>query len=177
MRLARSRLFAEAVHRLAEQAKVLGQILVDRNLQLVLAESCTGGWLAKVCTDVPGSSQWLDYGIVSYSNSAKERLLGVSRNTLASKGAVSKETALEMAHGAIAGQPDRLAIAITGIAGPGGGSAEKPVGLVWFAWVLDGHWADAESVIFKGNRENIRQSSVEFALKGALDRVMNLKIR
>lgn len=165
------------MHQLAEQAKGLGQVLIERNLQLALAESCTGGWLAKVCTDVPGSSQWLDYGIVAYSNSAKERLLGVSHKTLASKGAVSKETALEMAHGVIAGQPNRVAIAITGIAGPGGGSAEKPVGLVWFAWALGGHWAEAESVILEGNRELIRQSSVEIAIKGALDRVLNLKIR
>ena len=177
MPLARLLSFAEAVHRLVQRAKLLGQQLVEQQLKLVLAESCTGGWVAKICTDVPGSSGWLDYGIVSYSNSAKQQLLGVSAHTLESKGAVSQETALEMAHGVIGGNPGRMAIAITGIAGPGGGSDQKPVGLVCFAWALGKRWSESESIIFKGNREAVREQSVEFAIEGALRRLSIPTIR
>ncbi|MBS3786308.1 MAG: CinA family protein [Gammaproteobacteria bacterium] len=165
------------MRRLALRAKLLGQQLVEQQLKLVLAESCTGGWVAKVCTDVPGSSRWLEYGIVSYSNSAKRQLLGVSADTLRKNGAVSQEVAFEMAQGVVAGDPGRLAIAVTGIAGPDGGSDEKPVGLVWFAWLLGNRWSESESAIFEGSREAVREQSVEFAIEGALTRLSASAIR
>lgn len=158
-------------------ASHLGQALVGNRLQLVLAESCTGGWVSKACTDVPGSSAWLDSAIVSYSNAAKQRLLNVPARLLETHGAVSKETALAMVKGAVHKDPARLGIAITGVAGPSGGSADKPVGLVWFAWALGEEWIDAESARFSGGRDAVRSQSVEFALHGALTRLRSMTIR
>ena len=158
-------------------ASELGQALIKHRRQLVLAESCTGGWVSKACTDVPGSSVWLDSAIVSYSNSAKQRLLNVPAQVLETNGAVSEATALAMVKGAVRQEPARVGIAITGVAGPSGGTVENPIGLVWFAWALGEDWIDAESMRFSGGRDEVRYQSVEFALQGALSRLLNTTIR
>ncbi|HET8701387.1 MAG TPA: nicotinamide-nucleotide amidohydrolase family protein, partial [Nitrococcus sp.] len=123
---------------LLELAQRAGTLLEDRGLRLITAESCTGGWIAKVLTDVAGSSQWFERGVVVYSNAAKIELLGVSRHSLQSFGAVSREVAAEMARGAVARAPAEVSLAVTGIAGPDGGTPAKPVGLVWLAWYRAG---------------------------------------
>ena len=137
--------------------------------RLVTAESCTGGWLAKCLTDIPGSSQWFERGYVTYSNAAKAQLLGVAPEVLQTFGAVSRQTAEQMAAGALHASGAELAVAITGIAGPGGGSAEKPVGLVWIALArrLAGGAIEgvAEAQHFGGDREAIRRASVAAALQ------------
>ena len=135
--------------------------------RVVTAESCTGGWVAKVLTDRPGSSVWFDRAFVSYSNQAKMAMLGVAASTLDAFGAVSREVVLEMAAGARERAGADFAIAISGIAGPGGGSADKPAGTVWFAWAgADG--ATAECRQFDGDRDRVRRCSVVFALEGLL---------
>lgn len=137
--------------------------------RLVTAESCTGGWLAKTITDTPGSSQWFECGYVTYSNAAKQRDLGVSEHTLATYGAVSAETAREMAAGALRRAEADVAIAITGIAGPDGGTPDKPVGTVWFAVAIPRSYGivdvDARVQYFKGDRDTVRRESVRFALE------------
>src|SRR6267378_6142195 len=115
-------------------ARRVGARLKNRNLKLATAESCTGGWIAQAVTSVSGSSEWFDRGFVTYSNDAKKELLGVRARTLSRHGAVSEETAREMASGALARSRAQVALAVTGIAGPGGGTRKKPVGLVCFAW-------------------------------------------
>ena len=112
----------------------LGALLQERGETLAVAESCTGGWIGKAITDLPGSSAWFEAGFVTYSNEAKKRLLGVRSRTLEAHGAVSAETAAEMAQGALERARADWSLAVTGIAGPGGGAAQKPVGLVCFAW-------------------------------------------
>ena len=146
----------------------VGEALRAAGQRLITAESCSGGWVAKTCTDIAGSSAWFDSALVAYSNAAKQRLLGVSPATLARHGAVSRETAEAMALGAQADLADRVSLAITGIAGPGGGSADKPVGLVWFAWARTGPVVRAESVMFRGDRDAVRRQSVAHALHGLL---------
>jgi nicotinamide-nucleotide amidase len=148
----------------------LSERLPAMQAMLTCAESCTGGWIAKVLTDRPGSSGWFDRGFVTYTNRAKQEMLGVSSVTLATHGAVSRETVLEMAHGALAHSAARYAVAVSGIAGPGGGSKEKPVGTVWIAWVGDG-FADAACAHFPGDREAVRLASVEAALAGLVARL------
>lgn len=143
----------------------LGQRLLARGLRLAIAESCTGGWLAKVVTDIPGSSRWFDRGFVTYSNAAKEEMLGVSTATLQSGGAVSEATAREMARGAVAHSAADMAVAITGIAGPDGGSEEKPVGTVWFAWLLSGDRIHTQRLQFAGDRHEVRHQAVRVALE------------
>ncbi|MCG7948109.1 MAG: CinA family protein, partial [Candidatus Thiodiazotropha taylori] len=123
----------EQIHSLCQQ---LAKLLRDRDECLVVAESCTGGWVAKVLTDLPGSSDWFDRGYVSYSNQAKQSMLGVSAETLARFGAVSLQTVAEMTRGALQQSGADLALAVSGIAGPGGGSQEKPVGTVCFSWQM-----------------------------------------
>jgi nicotinamide-nucleotide amidase len=142
----------------------LGRALHVRGWRLSAAESCTGGWIAKVLTDVAGSSQWFDGGVVSYSNAAKTALLGVSTDVLAAHGAVSEETVCAMAEGARARFGTELAVAVSGIAGPGGGTAEKPVGLVHFAWSAPGGTTAARR-IFAGNRDAVRRQAVALALE------------
>ena len=149
-------------------ASRVGETLLIQERLLVTAESCTGGWVAKACTDLAGSSRWFDAGLVTYSNSAKQRLLGVPERILAEYGAVSRETAEAMAVGALAGANRRVSLAITGVAGPGGGSAHKPVGLIWFAWAMAERTVTAESMVFAGDREAIRRHSVAHALSGLL---------
>ncbi len=146
------------------QAENLGERLRKLGWRLALAESCTGGWLAKLVTDVPGSSDWFDRGFVSYSDQAKQEMLGVDETTLATFGAVSGETARAMVAGVLAQNGADLALAITGIAGPGGGSIDKPVGTVWFAWGRPGADARAARERFDGDREAVRRQAVAYAI-------------
>lgn len=145
----------------------VGAHLLDSERRLVTAESCTGGWISKVLTDVPGSSRWYLGGAVSYSNTLKQSLLGVLPSTLARHGAVSGETAREMAIGALETLGGHIAIAVTGIAGPDGAQPDKPVGTVWFGWAW--HAGDAietrlQIETFAGDREAVRRQSVARAL-------------
>ena len=149
-------------------AESLGRALKERKALLVTAESCTGGWVAHAVTALAGSSEWFERGFVTYSNAAKEELLGVRAQTLERHGAVSEETAREMALGALEHSRGTLALAITGIAGPGGGSEAKPVGTVCFAWASRGGALRSETRRFAGDREAVRRQSVEHALAGAL---------
>ena len=150
-------------------AESLGRRLKARGELLVTAESCTGGGVAQAVTAIAGSSGWFERGFVTYSNEAKVELLDVRAATLERHGAVSEETAREMALGALAKSRGTLALAITGIAGPGGGSPDKPVGTVCFAWARRGGAAHSETRRFAGDREGVRRQSVERALEGALE--------
>lgn len=135
-------------------------------LMLVTAESCSGGWIAKTLTDLPGSSAWFDTGVVTYSYEAKEALLGVNPRTLEHTGAVSEETVLEMVSGALARFGAGVAVAVTGIAGPSGGTPDKPVGTVWIGWKRRGGYGHAQLFHFRGDREAVRRQTVAAALIG-----------
>ncbi|MBI4754725.1 MAG: nicotinamide-nucleotide amidase [Betaproteobacteria bacterium] len=145
-------------------AAAVGEALLARGLMLATAESCTGGWVARALTAIAGSSGWFERGFVTYSNAAKQEMLGVGGDTLATHGAVSEATAREMAAGALTHSHAAVALAITGIAGPTGGSPAKPVGTVCFAWSLGGAGVHAETRCFSGDREAIRRQSVAHAL-------------
>ncbi len=160
---------------LTDLAKRLAAVLQRRGESLVTAESCTGGWVAKVCTDLPGSSAWFDRGFVTYSNAAKQELLGVSAGALERHGAVSEQTVREMAEGALQHSRAQWALAISGLAGPGGGSAEKPVGTVWFAWSGPGGWVMSRRYRFDGDREAIRRRSVATTLSVLTARIGELR--
>ena len=147
----------------------LATILQARQWQLATAESCTGGLIAAACTDVAGSSLWFERGFVSYSNAAKTDLLGVSAALLAQHGAVSQAVAGAMAQGALAHSPAKIAVAVTGVAGPGGGSADKPVGTVWFAWATSAG-VQTECCCFAGDRAVVRAATVQHALRGVIAR-------
>lgn len=152
-------------------AETVGRELSSAGWRVVTAESCTAGWIAKALTDVPGSSQWVDGGYVTYSNSAKVRDLGVSERTLAEQGAVSEATVREMANGALRAAGVEMAVAVSGIAGPDGGTAEKPVGTVWFGIATveaQGLRAICELRHFAGDRDQVRRQSVDHALRLAL---------
>jgi nicotinamide-nucleotide amidase len=149
-------------------AMAVGERLRDERLSLVTAESCTGGWIAKTVTDIAGSSGWFDCGMAAYSYEAKQALLGVNPHTLAEHGAVSQETAIEMVSGALVHSGASVAVAVTGIAGPGGGTADKPVGTVWIAWKRRGGYPRAEVFHFDGDRDAIRRQTVAAALEGLL---------
>lgn len=153
---------------LLKLAATLGEALKCRGGVLSLAESCTGGWLAACITAVPGSSGWFDRGFVTYSNAAKQEMLGVTTDTLATHGAVSEQTAHEMALGAMRNSHANIAVSITGIAGPDGGSAEKPVGTVCFAWIASSGYTRSVTMHFSGTREEVRLQSVKTALDGLL---------
>ena len=149
-------------------ASRVGKRLKASGAMLVTAESCTGGWVAQAVTAVAGSSDWFDRGFVTYSNAAKQAMLGVRKSTLEKHGAVSEETAREMAKGALRRSGGTLAVAVTGIAGPSGGSAAKPVGTVCFSWATRKLlWSETRR--FKGGRESVRRQSVIRALAGALE--------
>lgn len=150
-------------------ALALGQRLKKHEWKLVTAESCTGGGLAYFITDIPGSSEWLERGYVTYSNTAKQELLGVETATLNQYGAVSQETAHAMAEGALKHSEAQISVAITGIAGPGGGSVDKPVGMVWFGWA--GIHADTLTEVrhFSGDRHAVRKESIQFALQRLIE--------
>lgn len=153
-----------------ELAQQVGAALKARGLKLATAESCTGGWVSMALTAVAGSSDWFERGYVTYSNAAKREELGVREETLRRQGAVSEETAREMAAGATRKAGVQAALAITGIAGPTGGSAAKPVGTVCFAWAHGGK-ISSETKRFDGDRESVRRQSVLHALQGLLERL------
>jgi nicotinamide-nucleotide amidase len=150
-------------------ARRVGETLAQRKLMLATAESCTGGWVAQVVTAVPGSSQWFDRGFVTYSNASKQEMLGVSAETLERFGAVSVETAKEMAEGALNRSHAQITLAISGVAGPGGGTAQKPVGTVCFAWAAAGRTVVTHTAHFIGDRTAVRWQAVTQALQGILD--------
>lgn len=152
-----------ALHRLALTA---GALLGERREVLATAESCTGGWIAKLMTDIAGSSAWFQGGAVTYSNDLKQALLGVTAATLERHGAVSRECALEMVAGALARLDASVAVAVTGIAGPSGGMPGKPVGTVWVAWQRRGGSACVEVFHFDGDRDAVRRQTVARALEG-----------
>ena len=149
-------------------ARELGQTLLASNQRVAAAESCTGGWIAKVLTDVPGSSRWFEGGVVSYSNAVKHSVLGVPAELIAAHGAVSEPVARAMAEGARAKFGPDVAVAVTGVAGPDGGTADKPVGLVWFAWASR-RGTVSERRTFAGDREAVRRQSVALALERTLE--------
>jgi len=149
-------------------AQQLGQALLARGWVLATAESCTGGGIGAAITAVPGSSAWFDGGVISYSNRAKQALLGVSAESLLQFGAVSEPVAKQMALGALQCCAADLAVAVSGIAGPDGGSAEKPVGTVWIAWAKADGEVTASRFVFAGDRQSVRQQTVAAALQGLL---------
>ncbi len=151
-----------------ELAQKVGAALKERGLLLVTAESCTGGWVAMQVTAIAGSSDWFERGYVTYSNAAKREELGVAEGTLKRHGAVSEQTAREMAAGALKNGRGQVALAVTGVAGPTGGSREKPVGTVCFAWAR-GSKISSETRRFDGDRESVRRQSVVRALQGVLE--------
>ncbi len=148
----------------------LGRALLARGWRVTVAESCTGGLLAGAITSVAGSSDWFDVGFVTYSNGAKAALLGVPESVLTAHGAVSEETARAMAEGALAQSGADIAAAVTGIAGPSGGTPAKPVGTVCFAWARRGAAAESTTCHLAGDRAGVRAASVTFALEGLLER-------
>jgi len=150
-------------------AAELGRQLLARGWMLATAESCTGGWAAQAITAIPGSSAWFDRGFVTYSNTAKMEMLGVSKTTLDQLGAVSEGTAREMAEGALHQSHAKAAFAITGIAGPTGGSDSKPVGTVCFAWTVLGQVSETEAAHFDGDRRLVRIQAVEYVLRKMLE--------
>lgn len=154
---------------LEELSIQVGAALKARGMMLAAAESCTGGWVAKVITDIPGSSGWFDRGFVTYANLAKQEMLGVREETLRAHGAVSEETAREMAEGALACSRAQVALAISGVAGPGGGTPAKPVGMVCFAWAAQDRATHSRTEYLAGDRESVRRQSVMRALQGVLD--------
>ncbi|OOG45297.1 damage-inducible protein CinA [Rhodanobacter sp. C06] len=151
---------------LRAQAEAVAESCLRQRLMLVTAESCTGGWIAKTLTDLPGSSAWFDAGVVTYSYEAKQALLGVDPRTLEHTGAVSEETVLEMVSGALARFGAGVAVAVTGIAGPTGGTPDKPVGTVWIGWKRRGGYAHALLCHFGGDRDAVRRQTVAAALAG-----------
>jgi nicotinamide-nucleotide amidase len=151
-------------------AEELGALLKRHSLMLATAESCTGGWISMLVTSVAGSSDWFDRGFVTYSNVAKQDMLGVRAETIEIHGAVSEQTAREMALGAIENSQAGVAVSVTGIAGPGGGSENKPVGTVCFGWAINGG-CETTTCHFKGDRTEIREQSAEYALQGLMERL------
>jgi len=160
--------FESKVERLLEE---IAALLSKRDWRMVTAESCTGGWIAKCCTDYAGSSAWFDRAYVTYSYRAKEQMLGVSHDDLVAHGAVSDEIALQMASGAKQHSNAAVVVSATGIAGPSGGMPGKPVGLVHFGWCIDEQTAVCDSAIFEGDRQSVRQQTVLHALEGIILRI------
>jgi nicotinamide-nucleotide amidase len=152
-------------------AKALVERLAAAGKVVATAESCTGGWIAKALTDVAGSSAVFGYGIVSYSNDAKAKVLGVREATLAQSGAVSQETVVEMAEGVLHLSGADISVAVSGIAGPDGGSSDKPVGTVWFAWSSPAAGTTAHIACFGGDRDDVRRQTVLLALNGVDERL------
>ena len=156
----------------------ISQLLLQRGLKMASAESCTGGWIAQQATRFSGSSDWFECGFVTYSNEAKKNMLGVKRKAIAKHGAVSEEVVLQMVTGAIEKSAAQVAVAVSGVAGPTGGTPEKPVGTVWLAWGIQVSPGSALSLgayryVFQGSRHAIRKQSVEAAFGGLLDRLKN----
>jgi len=152
-------------------SREIGHGLMTRGWTLATAESCTGGWISQVVTATAGSSAWFDRGFVTYSNAAKQQMLGVKADTLARHGAVSEATVREMATGALAHSDAQVAISVSGIAGPGGASPDKPIGTICFAWAFPGGRIESETTRFDGDRESIRRQAVVHALATAIRRI------
>ena len=152
-----------------QQAEQLAELFLKSSYKLVTAESCTGGGLAEILTRIPGSSAWFERGFVTYSNDAKMELLNVNLKTLELYGAVSEETAKEMVVGAVNNSHAQIGVSITGIAGPDGGTEEKPIGTVCFAWYLTENNIKTTRIIFEGDRQSVREQSCLLALQGLLD--------
>ena len=150
-------------------AEKVGAALKARRLMLATAESCTGGWISEAVTMVPGSSGWFERGFVTYTYISKREMLGVKEETLGKHGAVAEEVVREMAAGALARSHAQIAVAVSGVAGPDGGTPEKPVGTVCFAWGTKDGKPRSETKHFPGDREAVRRLSVEHALKGVLE--------
>ncbi len=151
----------------------VGKLLLKHQHRLVTAESCTGGLVAALITEIDGSSQWFDRGFVTYSNQSKQQMLGISKQTLLNYGAVSQQVAAQMAEQAVVSSHANLAVSITGIAGPTGGSDEKPVGTVWFGWKFTDpaeQLVQTQHQIFSGSRAAIRMQAVRFALQGIVSK-------
>ena len=142
---------------------LLADLMLEKGFFLATAESCTGGMIAAACTDLAGSSAWFERGFVTYSNAAKTDMLGVDAALIAQHGAVSEPVARAMASGAIRHSQAQVSVAVTGVAGPAGGSADKPVGMVWFAWSVSNS-LHSEMMCFNGNRGSVRQATVEHAI-------------
>lgn len=145
--------------------------LTARGLKMAAAESCTGGWIAKCCTDLAGSSAWFERGFVTYSNDAKRQMLGVEPGVLASEGAVSEAVVRQMAQGALVHSAADVTVAVTGIAGPDGGSVDKPVGTVWFGWAGADGKVRLDGQCFEGDRDAVRRQTVWHALEGLKTRL------
>ena len=154
-------------------AKV-ASLLTARNWRMATAESCTGGWIAKCCTDVTGSSAWFDRAYVAYSYRAKEQMLGIVHDDLLKHGAVSEDIACQMAMGAKENSKAAVTVSATGIAGPGGGMPGKPVGLVHFGWCVGDQPVSCDAVVFTGDRDSVRQQTVLHALEGIISRMKML---
>lgn len=150
---------------LYDLAEKTGRALEARGLMLATAESCTGGWIAEAITMIPGSSAWLDRGFVTYTNEAKQEMLGVRAETLERNGAVSEPVVIEMVQGALESSRAQVAVAVSGVAGPSGGTPQKPVGTVCFAWAIEGEAPRAETRHLDGDREAVRRQSVVHALE------------
>ena len=154
----------------ASVGQQLASALQARGWMMATAESCTGGMIAARCTDLSGSSNWFERGFVTYSNAAKTELLGVPAALIAQHGAVSEAVACAMAQGAAERAPVQASVAVTGVAGPTGGSTDKPVGTVWLAWCVDGQ-VSSERMVFAGDRAAVREATVRHALQGLLERL------
>jgi nicotinamide-nucleotide amidase len=154
--------------------RLMADLMLEKHLFLTTAESCTGGLIAAACTDLAGSSQWFDRGFVTYSNDAKTDMLGVDVALVAQFGAVSEQVVQAMALGAIKHAAAQVAVAVTGVAGPTGGSAEKPVGTVWIGWCVNGQ-TTTELCHFNGDRALVRALTVQRAFQGLVERLQSLK--
>ncbi len=163
-----ARVSDEELHQLAVE---VGATLRSRGWMLATAESCTGGWVGQLLTSLPGSSHWYERGFITYANAAKIEMLGVPKTTLATHGAVSEETAAAMAAGALKHSRAQAALAISGIAGPGGGTPQKPVGLVCYGWALADGTLMSSTCRLDGDREEIRSRAVAAALRGLIELV------
>ena len=166
--LRRGSKISDIEHDIYELAVQAGQCLAQRSWMLVTAESCTGGWVGQAVTAVSGSSAWYERGYITYSNTSKSEMLGVQQATLDRHGAVSPQIAQEMAIGALNRSHAQISVSITGIAGPDGGTATKPVGMVCFAWAARDGLVPQETRYFTGNREAVRRQAVATALQGIL---------
>ncbi|MEW5968081.1 MAG: CinA family protein [Pseudomonadota bacterium] len=163
-----ARVSDEELHQLAEE---LGDKLRARGWMLATAESCTGGWVGQLLTALPGSSHWYERGFITYANAAKVEMLGVPPDILEAHGAVSEETAMAMAVGALKHSHAQAALAISGIAGPGGGTPQKPVGLVCYGWALEDGTVLSSTCRLDGDREEVRSRAVAAALRGLIELV------
>jgi len=161
-------------HTLLPEVEALATLLLARGERLATAESCTGGLIAATCTELAGSSTWFERGFVTYSNAAKTELLSVDTSLIAEHGAVSEAVALAMARGALAHSAADIAVAVTGVAGPAGGSAAKPVGTVWIAWAQRGGVVHAAHHLLAGDRAAVRAATVAHALAGLRQRLTPL---